>query len=470
MNDSASSGEPGGRVPSGVGRRHLLASTAGWAAAAIVGGFAVEYAHLHRDDSHPEAPSTSGASVNVRAYGASGDGATDDTAAIQAALDAVPATGGVVQIPPGSYLISAPLRPRAKTVVRGASAETSVVKASSYGIPGIDLYNVDGCTVEALSLLCTDARIASPAPVRGDAAYAYIAGIYSNGSHHTFRNVAVSGFGTGITLSNYVSGGTLSGSPEGNACYSVSFDHVDHGLLVYGQRQLKIDGLVCSNNKDSSGGVNPTHAVYATTATTFTTELEARSMYNVNNPTGCAFQFKDCRGGVVSDLHADGTGGILNLLNAQRLTIGGVTGYDQRPAGQASAIAFQDVGEADCRISRVLVHMSVPRRAVAVAGHNNTVDSMTLYVNRDGPGAINLDDYDVTITGRSNALRNSVIIGTGTASGRAVLLAGDGHVVENLRTQNVRASIDITGLSNQVTGDPILLAAGPGFAPVNRIG
>lgn len=44
--------------------------------------------------------------VNVADYGAKGNG-TDDTVAIQAALDAVPATGGTVWFPPGIYKVSA---------------------------------------------------------------------------------------------------------------------------------------------------------------------------------------------------------------------------------------------------------------------------------------------------------------------------------------------------------------------------
>ena len=39
--------------------------------------------------------------INVRDCGAKGDGATDDTAAIQAAYDAVPASGAVRDIPAG---------------------------------------------------------------------------------------------------------------------------------------------------------------------------------------------------------------------------------------------------------------------------------------------------------------------------------------------------------------------------------
>lgn len=47
--------------------------------------------------------------LNVKAHGAVGNGVADDTAAINAALAAVPANGGTVYFPAGSYLITASL-------------------------------------------------------------------------------------------------------------------------------------------------------------------------------------------------------------------------------------------------------------------------------------------------------------------------------------------------------------------------
>lgn len=44
--------------------------------------------------------------INVRDYGASGNGIADDTKAIQTALDAVPLTGGTVHFPAGKYVVS----------------------------------------------------------------------------------------------------------------------------------------------------------------------------------------------------------------------------------------------------------------------------------------------------------------------------------------------------------------------------
>jgi hypothetical protein len=45
--------------------------------------------------------------VNVRERGAKGDGSTDDTKAIQKAIDEVAGTGGTVYIPPGTYMVRA---------------------------------------------------------------------------------------------------------------------------------------------------------------------------------------------------------------------------------------------------------------------------------------------------------------------------------------------------------------------------
>jgi hypothetical protein len=52
-------------------------------------------------------PVQSGTTINVRDKGAKGDGVHDDTAAFQAAVDALPASGGTVVVPSGNYMIDA---------------------------------------------------------------------------------------------------------------------------------------------------------------------------------------------------------------------------------------------------------------------------------------------------------------------------------------------------------------------------
>lgn len=79
--------------------------------------------------------------LNVKDFGARGDGITDDTAAIQAALDVVPAAGATVHFPAGTYLVSitagnttlgiALMLPRAKIMLTGAGIDASVIKLAS---------------------------------------------------------------------------------------------------------------------------------------------------------------------------------------------------------------------------------------------------------------------------------------------------------------------------------------------------
>jgi polygalacturonase len=71
--------------------------------------------------------------VDVRAFGARGDGVSDDTDAIRAALRAVPAGGGTVIVPPGTYHLDLRGGARAMNLVGGhtaviGSAGTSTLK------------------------------------------------------------------------------------------------------------------------------------------------------------------------------------------------------------------------------------------------------------------------------------------------------------------------------------------------------
>lgn len=74
--------------------------------------------------------------VNVREFGAVGDGVADDTTAIQAAIDAAEA-GSIktVVMPPGSYRITDTIEHRAGVVVRGAGSPTTTIVQSSGASP-----------------------------------------------------------------------------------------------------------------------------------------------------------------------------------------------------------------------------------------------------------------------------------------------------------------------------------------------
>lgn len=64
--------------------------------------------------------------VDVKAYGATGDGTTDDSAAIQQAFNALPSNGGGIYFPPGDYLINSSITSTNRSLnIRGAGVRAT---------------------------------------------------------------------------------------------------------------------------------------------------------------------------------------------------------------------------------------------------------------------------------------------------------------------------------------------------------
>lgn len=105
----------------------------------------------------------SGAVTNVLDYGATGNGATDDYAAIQAAIDATP-TGGQVVFPPGEYQISDQLVISNKNSITlsgyGGNSTPAIrwIGAADSTKAIIRIYRSSYCTVQNLLLHCLQAN------------------------------------------------------------------------------------------------------------------------------------------------------------------------------------------------------------------------------------------------------------------------------------------------------------------------
>jgi len=90
--------------------------------------------------------------VNVRHYGATGDGVTDDTAAMQFAENVADGAGlGVIYVPRGRYKISATVDFN-DVSIRGAGADSvTIIAASDFGDPLFKWDETSHITVEGLS-------------------------------------------------------------------------------------------------------------------------------------------------------------------------------------------------------------------------------------------------------------------------------------------------------------------------------
>jgi Pectate lyase superfamily protein len=142
-----------------------------------------------------------GGDQTVKHFGARGDGKTDDTAAIQAALDSLQTsddtlTGGVIRVPAGRYNVSSPLRISAvnkaglpSATLQGEGMHNTVIAASS-DFKGEALLCLDlasYCKIEDLHLFGRNDIDAGLKDVNG-------------GSHLTLRRVFAQKFRNGFLM------------------------------------------------------------------------------------------------------------------------------------------------------------------------------------------------------------------------------------------------------------------------------
>jgi Pectate lyase superfamily protein len=77
------------------------------------------------------------ASASVKQFGAVGNGVANDTAAIQAGIDAIAGSGGVLFFPAGVYLISAAIVLKANVFLKGTYGGTMIKMANGTNINGM---------------------------------------------------------------------------------------------------------------------------------------------------------------------------------------------------------------------------------------------------------------------------------------------------------------------------------------------
>ncbi|AIO30534.1 right handed beta helix region family protein [Burkholderia cenocepacia] len=95
--------------------------------------------------------------INVRTYGATGDGRSDDSPALQRAVSALnEAGGGELYFPPGTYLHSEAIAVSGRVIVSGAGAE-SVLKALAPASAALVFADASQCGAQNLRIV-SDAR------------------------------------------------------------------------------------------------------------------------------------------------------------------------------------------------------------------------------------------------------------------------------------------------------------------------
>jgi hypothetical protein len=136
---------------------------------------------------------------NVTAYGAVGDGSTNNDVAIAAALAAIPAQGGVLYFPRGTYNITAAIAAKSNLVIRGEGRSATRIMQQNVNNDGIS--NTTGAlayiTIEDIDIRCT-AATGTGAGIR--------LGLNSTASSYlSINRVNVQGFGShGVYLGRWI--------------------------------------------------------------------------------------------------------------------------------------------------------------------------------------------------------------------------------------------------------------------------
>jgi parallel beta-helix repeat protein len=238
--------------------------------------------------------------VSVKDFGAIGDGVTDDTAAIQATIDAVgSAGGGSVYIPVGTYNLTSSL-----TVTN-------------------DYVSIIGDGSSASILLGNN-----PAnwiiKFNADADYMKLDGLWIKGS--AVSN-ATAQFGVGYTSDT--------DDPEGVIIQNCKFSHSNNGIVVGSGRYWKITqnffetlvGIISGTGYGILAAANNSHNVFS--ENTFKGTLTSHLRHAVYNAVGSRFNvvsnnvIKDCNEGAISFNATSAQAGVLGVIASNNIIEGG---------------------------------------------------------------------------------------------------------------------------------------------------
>lgn len=185
---------------------------------------------------------------NVKWFGAKGDGKTDDTAAIQAAIDSLNAHGGTVSIPTGKYLVSKPIE-----IGNGNAADKW---SDKHGVALVGKGSGQGAPSSAASTsIMASAPMDQVISVNGLISGVSIRGMHVNGNMKAENGVFLHAF-CGLTMEDvritwfkqkglYILGG---GEPTGNYNIYNRFSRVYVSSPEHGAECLYMDGAYDASN------------------------------------------------------------------------------------------------------------------------------------------------------------------------------------------------------------------------------
>jgi len=162
------------------------------------------------------------APINVADFGATGNGVTNDTAAIQAAFNAVSASGGAVVFEPGkTYMIDGQylpiqtifggVKPKSNTLIQGNNATLKVITNNYIGYCVLNIASCNGVVVNDLNI---QGDVSTHTGTTGEFGHGIM---IADSTNVQLNNVSSNDcWGDGLIITNYV--GTTSSNVDAYSC------------------------------------------------------------------------------------------------------------------------------------------------------------------------------------------------------------------------------------------------------------
>lgn len=260
---------------------------------------------------------------------------------------------------------------------------------NTWGKPAFDALDVDGCTYDIGLVQYIGTRgNHTGTSVRGNAPYAYGAGVWTNGDRHHVRTLRTIGMPTAVHISSW--GGTSQNdrTGQGNRVGRLECQTYDFGVLWESQRGLVIDDIYAHDDIDDSGGVNPTHAYYCSAITTMrSTGVQILKARAENNLGGQAFQLKFCDQTQLGPHSADNSLGLINVTDCDDLSWTDMKGTNLVVgSGPTRAVTLQ-TSTANCQrpaLKNTFIHYAANQDVggcFAVVADDAEVDGLTVIAN-----------------------------------------------------------------------------------------
>jgi len=324
--------------------------------------------------------------------------------------------------------------------------------------PVFDIFGVDNVTVgDGFTLVNGSGPPSGTGAVfRGEAGYAYSAGVWTNGNGISIGALRIKDFGMGVTL--YPSSATVIDDGvmrNGNRVGDLEVSGCNHGVLYMGQSNLRIGKLYVHDHVDSSAGVNPMHAIYGNgPGVAGNKNISVADCFNENNSTGCAYQFKYVAGLSLGNMRARNTMGLINVIDSFDVTGGNLTSVDDVATG--SSVSIQKVTTQPARMNlgtvTVIKTVDAANPTAMIICDDTYISNLIISVPRSN--SAHASTPEVALRGNRITLDGVKLRNTGTSSCRAIWIGAVGYPSGDVtvRGMEIDGYLNLVDIDSTATG------------------